>query len=262
MTTRAPGTFCWFECGSTDAAKSKAFYAGLFGWNTVDAPMPGDCGGHYTLLKVGESDVGGLYQMDGPQFEGVPSHWLTYVAVTDCDETAERARSLGADVMAPPMDVPGIGRIAVLRDPTGASFALFQAGEHRGAAELGPVHGAVGWSELATNDTAAAKAFYTELFDWGAKTDTGGPIEYTEFQLGGTSIGGMMALTPEHGDAPPHWLPYVLVDDCEATAAKVAELGGETIVAPRDIEDVGRFSVFADPTGAVLAVFEKGGAGA
>jgi predicted enzyme related to lactoylglutathione lyase len=73
------GTFCWFECGSKDAAKAKPFYTQLFGWNAADMPMPGG-GGTYTILQGGGEDLAGLYQMSGPQFEGVPSHWLTYVA--------------------------------------------------------------------------------------------------------------------------------------------------------------------------------------
>jgi predicted enzyme related to lactoylglutathione lyase len=254
--SHSPGSFCWFECGSTDAAAAKAFYTELFGWNAVDVPMPGDTGVHYTLLKVGDEDMAGLYPLAGPQFEGVPSNWTTYVMVESADETTERAVSLGATTVAPPMDVPGVGRIAFLQDPTGAHIGLFQPGDHSGSAQPGSVHGAMGWSELATRDTEKAKAFYTELFGWGAKVDDKGPMPYTEFQVGGKSIGGMMAMTEQHGEAPPHWLPYVLVDDCDSSAAKVTELGGHILVPPTDIPDVGRFSVFNDPTGACLAIIK------
>ena len=92
------------------------------------------------------------------------------------------------------------------------------------------------------------------MFNWGSKFDE--KMGYTEWQAGATSIGGMMKLAPHHGDAPPHWLPYVNVEDCRATANKVKELDGELIVEPMDIPDVGTFSVFADPTGAVLAVIQ------
>ena len=251
-----PGSFCWFECGSTDAAAAKSFYTQLFGWNAADVPMPGDCPGHYTLFKVGADDMAGLYQLSGPQFEGVPSNWTTYVRVDSADETADRAVSLGGKINAPPMDVPGVGRITFLQDPTGAHIGLFQPGEHPGSAQPGSVHGAMGWSELATRDTEKAKAFYTELFNWGAKVDDKGPMQYTEFQLGGKSIGGMMAMTEQHGDAPPHWLPYVLVDDCNESAAKVTQLGGNILVPPTDVPNVGRFAVFTDPAGACLAIIK------
>jgi predicted enzyme related to lactoylglutathione lyase len=224
----------------------------------MDVPMPGDAGGHYTLLQIEGKDIAGLYQLSGPQFEGVPSHWATYVAVDSADDSSRRAVSLGGKTVVPPMDVPGVGRIAVLEDPTGATIAVFQAGEHCGAAPLGPVPGTFGWSELATRDTKAAGAFYSELFGWGKKEDTSGPIQYTEFQAGGRSIGGMMAMTEEHGDAPPHWLPYVMVEDCNASAAKAGELGAKTCVPPTDIPNVGRFAVFMDPTGAGLAIIQLG----
>jgi predicted enzyme related to lactoylglutathione lyase len=218
--------------------------------------MPGDGGGHYTLMKIGEDDVAGLYPLQGPQFEGVPSHWATYVAVEDADASNTRALALGAAQVLPPMDVPGVGRIAMVTDPTGANIALFQAGEHCGAPQQGPKPGTFGWSELATRDTKAAGVFYSELFGWKQKAGSGGPVEYTEFQVGGQSIGGMMAMTEQHGDAPPHWLPYVMVEDCNASAAKAGELGAQTFVPPMDIPNVGRFAVFADPTGAALAIIQ------
>lgn len=251
-----PGTFCWFECGTTDAAAARKFYMELFGWNAVDVPMSGGMEGNYTLLKIGDDDIAGLHQMSGPECEGVPSHWMTYVTTDDVDGTANRAQSLSGKIVSPPMDVPGVGRMAFLEDPTGAQIAIFKPGEHPGAAQLGPVPGTFGWSELATRDTKAAQAFYTELFHWGAKVDENAPMPYTEFQVGGNSIGGMMEMTPQHGDVPPHWLPYVLVADCNATVAKAGELGGRVLVPPTDIPDVGRFAVFMDPTGAALAMIQ------
>jgi predicted enzyme related to lactoylglutathione lyase len=251
-----PGSLCWFECGTTDLAAARGFYTTLFGWSVAEHPMPGEQGGTYTMLGLGEDEVAGLYQMSGPQFEGVPSHWATYVAVADVDDTARRAGNLGGKVVVPPMDVPGVGRIAFIQDPTGAHIALFKPGEHPGAARLGMAPGAFCWSELATRDTKTAEAFYTDLFGWTARSDEGGPVPYTEFQLEGQSVAGMMEMTPAHGEAPPHWLPYVLVEDCDASAARASELGGRLLVPPMDIPEVGRFSVFMDPAGAVLAIIK------
>jgi predicted enzyme related to lactoylglutathione lyase len=177
------------------------------------------------------------------------------VNVKSADETAKRATAMGGQIIAPPMDVPGVGRIATVQDPTGATICLFQPGEHPGQGKSSPF----GWSELATRDTEAAKAFYTELFGWGAKVDDAGPMRYTEFQAGGRSIGGMMEMTAQHGDAPAHWLPYVLVPDCNASIKKAKGLGATVIVEPMDIPNVGRFSVFQDPTGAFLAIVKLTG---
>ena len=157
------------------------------------------------------------------------------------------------------MDVPGVGRIAVLQDPTGATISLFQPAEHRGMAQLGFTPGTFGWSELATRDTDTAGGFYTKLFGWGVKVQEGGPMRYTEFQVGGRSIGGMMEMTEKHGNAPAHWLPYVMVQDCNASIDKAKGLGATVIVEPTDIPDVGRFSVFQDPTDAFLAIIQMTG---
>ncbi len=249
-----PGTFAWFECGSRDAAASKGFYTKLFGWTAEDHPMPGDMGGRYTMLKLEGEDVAGLYQLAGPM-AGVPPHWATYVRVASVDETVSKTESLGGKVAAPAMDVPGVGRIAFLQDPTGATIGVFRPGEHKGLGRQGRTPGAFCWSELATHDTAAAGEFYGKLFDWTPKTDAGTP-PYTEFRIGGRPIAGMMPLTPKHGGAPPHWLPYVAVADCGGIATAVTDLGGTLVVPPTDIPGVGTFAVFFDPGGAGLAVIQ------
>ena len=252
----APGTFSWFECGTTNAAAAKKFYTSVFGWTAIDKPLPGDMEGQYTMLKKGDADVAGLYEMSGPMFEGVPSHWMTYVTVDDVDEKATKAAELGGKVIAPPMDVPEVGRIAFLEDNTGSKFGLFKPGAHKGAAQLGPLDGTFGWTELATRDTAAAKVFYSGLFDWKPKDSEIPGMPYTEWVAQEQSVGGMMEMTPEHGDAPPHWMPYVFVDDCDAIMAKVDAGGGTTLVPAMDIPNVGRMGVFMDPTGAALAVIK------
>jgi len=251
-----PGSFCWFECGTNDLNKAKAFYSQLFGWDPVDTPMPGEGQGVYTLLKVGGEDVAGMYELAGPQFEGVPPHWLSYVYVEDADASAAKAESLGATTMMAPFDVPGVGRIAFFSDPTGAHFAIFQPGDHTGAGEKGNL----GWVELHTRDKEKARSFYTELFGWGVKEDPDG--YYTEFQVGGQSIAGMMAIPPEQqGHVPDNWLPYAMIDDCDATVDTASGLGATVVVPSQDIPNVGRFAVLADPAGAQLAVIKLEGRG-
>ena len=104
---------------STDVAASKQFYSGLFGWE----PATFAGGAHYTIFKQGETMVGGLMQCPKP---GLPSHWLPYVTVEDVDASAAKAKSLGAQVVMEPFDVPTVGRIAVLVDPQGAAIGLFK----------------------------------------------------------------------------------------------------------------------------------------
>ena len=243
-----PGSFCWFECGTRDAAAAKTFYTQLFGWSAVDMPMP-DTDGDYTLLQMDGEDIAGLYELSGPQFEGVPSHWMNYVTVESTDQSVARAQELGAKVLQPPMDVPGAGRMAMLADPGGATIAVFELGDHKGASEKT----ILGWGELHTPDTAQAKNFYTQLFPWVAKDDPKGG--YAEFQLHGRSIGGMMAIPPERREhMPPCWMLYAMVEDCDDALQRATKLGASVIVPPQDIPDVGRFAVITDPTGASIAL--------
>lgn len=122
----ASGTFCWTELMTRDVGAAKEFYGELLGWKFRDDMMTG--GRPYTMISPpdGKETVGGMMVMDGPQFEGIPSHWLAYIAVDDIDAKAQRCGELGGQVHVPPMDIPNIGRFCVIQDPTGAVVALFQ----------------------------------------------------------------------------------------------------------------------------------------
>ncbi len=122
-----------------------------------------------------------------------------------------------------------------------------------------PAHGSVCWTELASKDLDASKKFYTELFGWtlsGGHADGG--MNYTEFVAGGRPSGGMYQIVAEMGEMPSHWMSYVAVDDVDASAKKVEELGGKIIRPPMDIPNVGRFCIINDPTGATIALITLG----
>jgi uncharacterized protein len=247
-----PGTFCWWELATSDAAGAKAFYRKLFGWTDRDAPMGPDA--VYTTLLLGGDKVGALYQLNAEQkSQGIPPHWLTYVAVTNADETAARAVELGGTVLAGPFDVMEHGRMAILLDPAGASVGLWQPNQHRGSELFGEV-GSVCWTELNTRDTEKASQFYSGLFGW--KVDSASMEGYTQFQLGGPAFAGMFPLTPEMGDFPPFWQTYFRVEDCDAIAGEVERLGGTVLKEPWDIPQVGRLGIFKDPQGGQFAVIQ------
>ena len=122
------GMFCWSECLSSDAAGAQTFYEGLFGWRieTADIPM-GEGTVTYRLLLRGDEHFGGILDLpDDAKQQGAKTHWLNYVNVPDVDASAEKAVSLGATVMSPPTDIPQAGRFCVIKDPQGASLALFK----------------------------------------------------------------------------------------------------------------------------------------
>ncbi len=243
------GTFCWIELGTTDTGAARNYYKDLFGWS--DAAEQ-----DYVMLKLSGKEVGGLYELtDEMRAHGVPPHWLSYVSVVSADETAKKAESLGATILKEPFDVFAVGRMAVIQDPTGAVFAVWQPRTHIGARVVNEP-GSLCWNELATNDVDAAGAFYTKLFDWGSEQREMGPITYTMFMAGDRPAGGMLKMTEEWGDIPPHWMPYLATDDCDYCAEKAKSLGAEVKVPPTDIPSVGRFAVLQDPQGAVISVIK------
>lgn len=251
MTSYAPGNFCWFELATSDQNSAKGFYSSVFGWETDDQPMGPDQ--FYTMLKVDGKNIGALFGMSKEEMSsGIPPHWGLYISVTNADESAKKAESLGGKIIMAPFDVMDVGRMAVIQDPTGAIFSIWQAAQHLGAGLIGET-GAFCWWELNTKDTAKAKEFYTRLFGW----TTGGDPNYTEWKNGTETIGGMMEIRPEWGPVPPNWLSYILVDNCDETAAKIKSQGGSTMMGPQDIENMGRFAVVADPQHAVFAIYQR-----
>lgn len=253
VTSHAPGAFCWIELATTDQNAAKEFYGRLFGWGFRDQDM--GPGGVYTTFTLKGKAVGAAYTLDPKTHAGVPPHWMVYVATSDADATARRAVELGGKLTAPAFDVMDYGRMAVLTDPTGGMISVWQAKTHHGL-ELIDDPGAFCWGQLNTSDTAKAEPFYTSLFGWSAKTGSGGGMTYTEWITDGKPIGGMMAMPPGAG-GPPHWLAYFAVDDCVLTAELAASLGAKTLVPPTDIPGAGFFAVFADPQGAVFAIYRR-----
>lgn len=244
----APGTPIWVDLQASDLTKAKHFYAEVFGWEPHVAPEP-EAGG-YTMFKLGGKTVAGL----GPKMGEQPSAWTTYVSVEDANAAAEQVRKAGGKVLMEPMKVMDVGTMAIFSDPTGAVFAVWQPAKHKGA-ELVNQPNSLCWNELATRDTGAATTFYRHVFGWGAKVNEG-PMPYTEWQVDGKSIAGMMPMQdrmPAH--VPPHWLPYFAVSDCDATVTKVEKAGGRVLNPAMDI-DQGRFAVLADPEGAAFAVIK------
>lgn len=243
------GHLGWVDLASKDLDRSKSFYTGLFGWDAFAVPDPA-AGGYGFFLKDGKQ-VGGF----GPTMSGEQvSAWNMYVWVDDADGTAERVRGGGGAVVGP-MDVLGQGRLAVFTDPAGAFFSIWQGTGMNGFGVRNEP-GTFCWTELVTPDTSGATAFYRSVFGWGTKANQSPSGTYYEWTLDGDSVAGMMDksdTTPD--DVPPHWLSYFMVEDVDATVARAAELGGNTLVPGMDI-DLGRFAVLADPTGAAFGVMQ------
>jgi len=242
----APGTFCWVDLGTTDAAAAKTFYGRLFGWEGEDIPVGESA--TYTMLRLRGLDVAAVYgQREDERSAGIPPHWSSYVSVVDVDEVAARVEGLGGRLLAEPFDVFDSGRQAIVQDPTGAIVSLWQAGRHIGA-RLVNDPGCLTWNDLATPDPDAAAAFYGELLGWEIAEQA---PEYATITNEGVLNGGIRRDT----DLPPHWLPYFTTASVEATAAAAREVGGQVLAEAMEVP-AGRIAVVLDPQGAPFAVFE------
>ena len=240
------GVPCWVDLGSPDIAKAADFYSALFGW---ECPEGTEETGFYRVATLKGRPVAGLM----PQMNPGPPVWSSYIAVDDADATLAAAEQQGGTVIVPGMDVMTLGRMGFFADAQGAAIGVWQAMDFPGAGIVNEP-GAWSWTELLTTDTEAAKAFYGAVFGWGERTSGEPPMVYTEWQVRGRSVGGMMQKPPMlPAEVPPFWGVYFTVTDTDATIDKVASLGGSTMMGPMDIEP-GRMAVVADPTGAAFSV--------
>lgn len=251
-----PGMFCWVDLLTTSAGGAKQFYTELFGWTAADAPVSEE-GGIYTIYSKNGKQACAQCEMFGEMLErGLPPHWQSYVSVTNADEIADKAGSLGGTVLQPAFDVMDVGRMAVLQDPAGAAFALWQSKAHKGA-ELVNVPGTLCWNELFTKDTEVAESFYTNLFGWsteGMPSPTGAP--YTVFKIDDRPAGGMLEVQEDMGNIHPHWAVYFAVEGCDSTLEQAQALGAQVSFPPMDIPDVGRIAGLRDPQGANFSIIE------
>jgi uncharacterized protein len=248
------GRFVWYDLMTSDPAASTRFYSKLFGW-TAKEDAPGSTG-PYTMLLNGPKEFGGMVPIE--KGRPIPSHWVGYVAVADINAAAARVAGLGGKVAHPPTEIPGVGHFAVILDPQGAAFCLYQ-GRETESAEDGQIPSGprtVAWNELLCTDPPAVARFYNEVCGWTTREMDMGPMgTYWIFMCNGRDCAGMMKMPPD-AQGPPAWLCYFEVTDVDASTALTRELGGMIHVAPRDISGIGRFSVTADSTGATFALFK------
>jgi predicted enzyme related to lactoylglutathione lyase len=250
-TQYAPGTFSWTDLTTTDQDAARAFYGELLGWNAEDVPV-GE-GIVYSLMKVGDAHVAAISPQPQAQREaGVPPMWNSYVTVESADDAAAKAAELGATVHAPPFDVMEAGRMAVIQDPQGAFFMVWQPKNTLGA-RLVNAPGALVWNELASNDLDGSTAFYCQLFGWSIAQFPGSEQVYLGIRNGEANNGGIREVTPP--DVPPHWLVYLGVDDLAAAMERVAALGGAVHAGPIDIQ-MAKIAIVADPQGAIFALYD------
>ena len=249
-----PGSFCWIELGTTDQAAAKKFYGSLLGWDVREFPMgPNET---YTIFQVAGRDAAAGYTMRPEErAQGIPPNWLPYIAVESADAKAEQAKSAGGSLLHEPFDVGEMGRMAVITDPTGAVFAIWQAKASKGIG-VADENGALCWADLNTPDPQRASKFYSELFGWKFELSEKDSSGYLHIKNGETYIGGIPPCRPESDKIPAHWMAYFQVANCDASVAQATQQGARSFMPPMTLEGVGKFGILADPQGAVFAIFQ------
>lgn len=263
VTAYAPGTPSWVELSTNDAAGTVAFYGKLFGWTEERVEMTPGC--YYHVMQLNGLPVAAIYPLsDAERALNLGPRWNTYFTVADADATTALAQQHGGAALVGPLEVPGAGRMAFLRDPQGAYFSLWQPGGRIGA-RLTNEPNAMCWHELATTDREAAIDFYTAALplERGASSllpmEEGADAEnftYNLLRAGGADVGGVLRIPDEMRDqVPPNWLVHFAAADVDAMTAQVAELGGVVHLPVSEINDT-RFAIVGDPQGAILCIVQ------
>lgn len=239
----------WFDLATSEPERAREFYGAVLGW-TYDVSGP-EFGG-YAMAKFGEDVAAGIgsLQPDDPS----PPAWTVYFGVTSAEATAAKISEKGGRVLVPAMDVGDFGRMAVCQDPTGAVFGLWEPKQHRGAGVLNEP-GGMAWSEVNTRDPKAAAAFYCEVF--GLKDEVM-EMQGAAYHMLMTAEGpacGVLEMTAEWGEMPPHWMAYFAVPNADEAKAKVIAGGGSVPFGPFD-SPYGRIIVAMDPQGAAVSLIE------
>jgi len=247
----------WFELNAPDPEVARTFYEAVMGWRIAPSPMPEH--GGYRIAETEGKPVAGIRRPMAQ--ESGPLGWAVYLATGDVDAACARVAELGGHVRFGPMDIPHVGRFAVVSDPQGVVFALMTVASPGESAAFKPMPlgsqatlGQGVWIELATPDPGAALAFYGALFGWekvGAMP-MGGMGEYAFVGRDEFRPGAVMSSTAT--GAPPRWSWYVHVPDIDAALATVRAEGGTVLQGPDPIPGGSYSAKIADPAGAGLGL--------
>ena len=238
------GAPIWIDLTTSDLAEAQAFYRTVFGW---DFEQAGSQYGGYVNARQSGRYVGGLMGAD-PQSKA-PDAWNVYLHTADIHATADAAVAAGAVSCMPPMEVPDKGWMAVLTDPAGAVFGLWQPTGHQGFG-LADQAGAPAWFQLTTTDFAKATAFYTTVFGWQLQVEADSDeFRYSNAIFDGTPLIGVMDGSVIPGLQGSAWTCFWGSDDVDKTIEMITANGGAVV---REAEDTpyGRLAAVTDPTGA------------
>jgi uncharacterized protein len=242
-----PGSFIWYELLTTDPDAAAAFYGTVVGWTAQDSGQPGM---DYRFFLAGEAGVGGFMALTPDMLaHGARPGWFGYLAVEDVDRAVEEAVAAGSQVQMPAMTLDGVGRMAMIADPQGASLYVMRGFSDQASTSFAPERtGHVAWNELQAADPDAALSFYGRFgLTHGGSMDMGEAGAYHFLHLGARAVGGVARC--EEG-VPPGWTFYIAVPDIDAAQEAIARAGGRLLVGPHQIPGGDWIVIAHDPQGA------------
>lgn len=249
----AQGDFIWYELLTTDADAAETFYRDVMGWNVASS---GQEEMDYRILSAGEEGVGGLMQLTQDMLDnGARPVWLGYIGVDDVDATVAAITSTGGSVNMPAMDIPHVGRIAMVADPQGIPFYVMRgASDGTSTAFSQTADGHCAWNELATRDVPQALDFYGRHFGWrkGDVMSMGDMGDYQFIVQNGTTIGAMSPYIAEGG--APTWTYYFHIPDIDVAVDRINAGGGQVRHGPHQVPGDEWIVVGLDPQGAMFAL--------
>ncbi|MFT4075326.1 MAG: VOC family protein [Asticcacaulis sp.] len=240
--------FIWYELITSDIDAAISFYSDVIGWRVVASQTPGM---DYRRIEAAGEPVGGMMKV--PDGTGMPPAWFGYINVADVDGEITAFEAAGGRVCWPANDIPGIGRMAMVGDPQGATiYVMAPIGEGRSRAFESTTPGHCGWNEYHATDWEAAFAFYAGRFGWvkDMAMDMGPMGTYQTFTAEGIQTGAMM-----NNPLPQQaWLFYFNVGDIDAAMARIVSGGGTIQLAPIEVPG-GQWALVAiDPQGAMFGL--------
>jgi uncharacterized protein len=229
----AEGVPCWAEVATPDPVVAAGFYGALFGWAYEDG-----------VFRLRGLAVAGLVESES-------ARWLTYLAGDDLAGLVDLAVDAGGELVRTPVPASGYGRCALVADPSGAPFGVWQRGGLAGA-QLASEPGTICFSDLATPDLSTAAAFYGKVFGWAAQPGELAPgWAYHDWLMGDRVVGGLVEVEGE----PAQWRTTIEVADLDTVRDRCLDRHGSVVQEPTPVT-VGRYARLADPYGATFGVIE------
>lgn len=252
-----PGSPVWVDLGVPDLQAVRGFYETLFGWEFEDM---GPDFAHYHMVTNGGAPVGGAMGQLESEAEQ-PAAWTVYLKTEDIERSLTDTAAAGGNVIVPAMPMPGLGSMGIVTTPGGEGLGLWQAGGFEGFALNGTV-GAPVWFEVMSFDFAADAEYYRTVWGWeptplsdGGEEAGGEDVDYANNHPGEAATAGLCAAPREWfpEGTPSFWRAYFTVEDADAAAEQVRQLGGTVLDGPLDTP-FGRLATVADPAGATFQI--------